>query len=262
MGDHLALLVDRLLTESTLAATIESRRKAETGHRLVCSTASSIEFNKKVDPLNTFSAEKVAECRICLEEDDDAHMEVPCSCRGSLKYAHRKCVQQWCNEKGDTTCEICLQQFKPGYTVSSQVFHCGEIPMNFRGRWEVYRREVHNSEIITMVPSDRNFDSDYEYYSLSSSRSAIYCRSIAIISIVLLTLRHILPVVTSESGDVDQDLFTMFMMLAFGTIGIILPVIVLIRMLNAFRRHRQNQGAHGTPSSEEAESPAHVIHIQ
>lgn len=23
------------------------------------------------------------------------------------QYAHRKCVQRWCNEKGDTTCEIC-----------------------------------------------------------------------------------------------------------------------------------------------------------
>lgn len=25
----------------------------------------------------------------------------------SFQYAHRKCVQHWCNEKGDITCEIC-----------------------------------------------------------------------------------------------------------------------------------------------------------
>lgn len=25
------------------------------------------------------------------------------------QYAHRKCVQHWCNEKGDITCEICHQ---------------------------------------------------------------------------------------------------------------------------------------------------------
>jgi len=24
-----------------------------------------------------------------------------------VQYAHRACVQRWCNEKGDTTCEIC-----------------------------------------------------------------------------------------------------------------------------------------------------------
>nr|CAB3464529.1 unnamed protein product [Digitaria exilis] len=51
----------------------------------------------------------LVECRICQEDDDEAYMEVPCSCKGSLKYAHRKCIQRWCDEKGDTICEICLQ---------------------------------------------------------------------------------------------------------------------------------------------------------
>lgn len=36
-------------------------------------------------------------------------MEANCSCKGSLKYAHRTCVQRWCDEKGDTICEICLK---------------------------------------------------------------------------------------------------------------------------------------------------------
>ncbi|KAL0786628.1 hypothetical protein Bca101_002874 [Brassica carinata] len=49
----------------------------------------------------------MVQCRICHDEDLDSNMESPCSCSGSLKYAHRKCVQRWCNEKGDTTCEIC-----------------------------------------------------------------------------------------------------------------------------------------------------------
>lgn len=26
-----------------------------------------------------------------------------------MQYAHRKCVQEWCNEKGDISCEICHQ---------------------------------------------------------------------------------------------------------------------------------------------------------
>jgi len=28
---------------------------------------------------------------------------------GFVQYAHRKCVQHWCDEKGDITCEICHQ---------------------------------------------------------------------------------------------------------------------------------------------------------
>ncbi|CAM8987423.1 unnamed protein product [Rhodiola kirilowii] len=26
------------------------------------------------------------------------------------KFAHRQCVQRWCNEKRDITCEICHQE--------------------------------------------------------------------------------------------------------------------------------------------------------
>lgn len=86
----------------------------------------------------------------------------------TLQYAHRRCVQRWCNEKGDTICEIChqvgcfrrvefnsfclviyvclyiylsiyviekivwFQQFKPGYTVPPPLFQFGRIPMHFR----------------------------------------------------------------------------------------------------------------------------------
>ncbi|XP_042488271.1 uncharacterized protein LOC122068469 isoform X9 [Macadamia integrifolia] len=52
---------------------------------------------------------QVVECRICQEEDHIKNLEIPCACSGSLKFAHRKCVQLWCNEKGDITCEICHQ---------------------------------------------------------------------------------------------------------------------------------------------------------
>lgn len=33
-------------------------------------------------------------------------LELVCHC---LQYAHHACIQRWCNEKGDTVCEICLQ---------------------------------------------------------------------------------------------------------------------------------------------------------
>ncbi|VAI04711.1 unnamed protein product [Triticum turgidum subsp. durum] len=64
---------------------------------------------------------QAAECRICQEEDSIKNLEKPCTCNGSLKYAHRACVQRWCNEKGDITCEICHEQYKPGYTAPPRV---------------------------------------------------------------------------------------------------------------------------------------------
>jgi hypothetical protein len=78
MGDHLALLVDRLLTESTLEAAIATRKppvdlQAVPGY---CNAAA-------VDRCGPPS--KMVECRICQEEDWDSGMESPCGCRGSLK---------------------------------------------------------------------------------------------------------------------------------------------------------------------------------
>ncbi|GAB4817707.1 hypothetical protein N2152v2_004753 [Parachlorella kessleri] len=56
--------------------------------------------------------EEVAVCRICLEEDTCSNLEAPCSCSGTMKHAHHSCLQRWCNEKGDLTCEICKQPFR------------------------------------------------------------------------------------------------------------------------------------------------------
>nr|GLL41648.1 E3 ubiquitin-protein ligase MARCH3-like [Ipomoea trifida] len=69
------------------------------------------------------SSSKMVECRICHDEGLDSTMETPCSCRGTLKYAHRRCVQRWCHAKGDTVCEICHQPFKPDYKAPPRI-HC------------------------------------------------------------------------------------------------------------------------------------------
>lgn len=83
MGDHFVLLVDRLLTESTLEAAIERE------NRLQQSTLSASHDNMisshQVDVNIRSSSSKLVECRICHDEDEDLNMETPCSCRGSLK---------------------------------------------------------------------------------------------------------------------------------------------------------------------------------
>ncbi|RRT50796.1 hypothetical protein B296_00039053 [Ensete ventricosum] len=127
MGDHLALLVDNLLTESTLEAAIGSRKQGQIATHSASLEDPGKEFTRKRSVRDTVSPGKLVECRICQEEDEDCNLEIPCSCCGSLKfiwccsfcdigyrlllvqYAHRKCVQRWCNEKGDTVCEICLK---------------------------------------------------------------------------------------------------------------------------------------------------------
>ncbi|CAI0431780.1 unnamed protein product [Linum tenue] len=134
MGDHFVFLVDRLLTESTLEAAIESRLRsmqATASSRVDDDDDSQVEkCSHSVDFEDISTPTKIVECRICQDDDVDSNMETPCSCCGSLKYAHRRCVQKWCNEKGNTTCEICQQQFKPDYTAPPPLFHFGRIPIN------------------------------------------------------------------------------------------------------------------------------------
>ncbi|KAE9618709.1 hypothetical protein Lal_00047847 [Lupinus albus] len=242
MGDHFVLLVDRLLTESTLEATLESRNCAmQAASSALDDTKVDVSLMKKgLD--GTKSPGKLVECKICHDEDEDCNMETPCSCCGSLKYAHRRCVQRWCNEKGDTTCEICHQQFKPGYTAPPPLFRFGHIPMSFRGNWEISRRDLNRAHLVSMVPTDQNLiNSDYDRYSASSTRSLICCRSVAVIFMALLILRHTLPL--TISGNMEYS-FPLFMLLLFRIVGIVFPIYLMVRAVLLIQRHRQQHQEH------------------
>uniref|UniRef100_A0A6N2N1V8 RING-CH-type domain-containing protein n=1 Tax=Salix viminalis TaxID=40686 RepID=A0A6N2N1V8_SALVM len=77
-----------------------------------------------VDDLQTSSA--IPCCRICHEAEFESckSLEAPCACSGTVKFAHRDCIQRWCNEKGNTNCEICLQNYEPGYTAVAPSKKC------------------------------------------------------------------------------------------------------------------------------------------
>ncbi|KAK8522605.1 hypothetical protein V6N13_115565 [Hibiscus sabdariffa] len=243
MGDHFVLLVDRLWTESTLEAAIESR------NRSLLASASAFDDTKEFDPppkLKSSTPGKIVECRICQDDDEDSNMETPCACSGSLKYAHRRCIQRWCNEKGNITCEICLQQFKPGYTAPPPLFHLGRIPMNFRGNWEISRRELNNPRFIAVVSTDHSLlDSGYDEYLASSTRSLIGYRTVAIIFMLLLFLRHVLPSILNGSNVYS---FPLFMLLLLRTVGIILPIFVMVKVMTALHRRCRRQQQE-TPNS-------------
>ncbi|KAL3526998.1 hypothetical protein ACH5RR_011654 [Cinchona calisaya] len=238
MGDHFVLMVDRLLTESTLEAVIHSNSRLQ--H--VPSAVNEDNVGKfspiRMDTDVALSPRKLVECRICHDEDEDSNMDIPCSCSGSLKYAHRRCVQRWCNEKGDTICEICRQSFKSGYTAPSPVSHYGGIPSNFR-------RDLANTEFISMASMDGSFlDPDFDEYSSPSSRSLICCRIVAIIFIVLLVLRHTLPVIIRSSGEYS---LTLFMLLTLRVVGILLPICIMVKAFTAVQRCRIQQVSRNSP---------------
>ncbi|KAJ4871564.1 hypothetical protein Rs2_46786 [Raphanus sativus] len=108
MSDHLSSCTDRLIKDPINL--LEKVPELKTPPLL--NLDDKEESDEEEEPL----IQQSVECRICQEEDSVKNLESPCSCSGSLKYAHRKCVQRWCNEKGDTIREICHKSHQPGYT--------------------------------------------------------------------------------------------------------------------------------------------------
>uniref|UniRef100_A0A7N0TTD8 RING-CH-type domain-containing protein n=1 Tax=Kalanchoe fedtschenkoi TaxID=63787 RepID=A0A7N0TTD8_KALFE len=118
-------------------------------------------------------------CRICHEAEYEScrRLESPCGCSGTVKFAHRECIQRWCYEKGNTVCEICLQKYEPDYVVPPPI-KCqpvDEAVTAIRERLDgpTEDQDLNNPEL--------DFRDDPECSS-SADRSASFCKSAALLS--------------------------------------------------------------------------------
>lgn len=180
-------------------------------------------------------------CRICHEEEDGESsgsknntLEAPCACSGTLKFAHRDCIQRWCNEKGDTTCEICLQKYEAGYTSPpsppKKKSYPADATATVRGR-----RETRNQRLLAMSGGgllemgDAGFS---QCPSAATHRTALGCRLAILAFTALLLVRHMFDVLADERQDYP---FTIFTLLILRATGILLPMYLLVRTMVAIR---------------------------
>ncbi|KAJ4810426.1 RING/FYVE/PHD zinc finger superfamily protein [Rhynchospora pubera] len=181
---------------------------------------------------------EVVECRICQEEGDDSDMEAPCACAGTLKFAHRKCIQRWCNKKGSITCEICNQIYAPNYSIPPPVRTCSDmLAIDIRQSWgpRVGDRDSHFLAIA--VAEQELLQAEYEEYA-SSSSSVACCRTVALILMLLLLVRHMLLITRDISA--LQDVSALFnASLQFA--GFFLPCYVIARSCYIVQSRRRRQ---------------------
>jgi hypothetical protein len=54
-----------------------------------------------------------AQCRFCLEIDEQTNLIAPCICRGSAKFIHNHCLMRWYTERPDKglVCGTCQETF-------------------------------------------------------------------------------------------------------------------------------------------------------
>ncbi|KAJ8440840.1 hypothetical protein Cgig2_000728 [Carnegiea gigantea] len=149
---------------------------------------------------------KISYCRICQEAEFESckELEAPCACSGTVKFAHRECIQRWCDEKGDTICEICLQRYEPGYTASPKQPQKIIVP----------------DEVVNIRESMEASRADHGFT-------------------VLLLMRHLLDALNGGSGYYPFSIFTILLL---KTCGIIVPMFIIIRTItalqNSIRRYR------------------------
>lgn len=179
---------------------------------------------------------QAAECRICQEEDSVKNLEKPCACSGSLKYAHRACVQRWCNEKGDTTCEICREEYKPGYTAPPRV-QPDETTIDIDGDLIM---DLRDPRILAVAAAQhRLLEAEYDGYASTDASGAAFCRSAALILMALLLLRHALSMSDNEGN--DDDASTIFSLFLLRAAGFLLPCYIMAWIFSILHRRRQRQ---------------------
>ncbi|XVF80673.1 hypothetical protein PTKIN_Ptkin15bG0093400 [Pterospermum kingtungense] len=176
-------------------------------------------------------------CRICHEEEFESFksLEAPCGCSGTVKFAHRDCIQRWCNEKGNTTCEICLQEYEPGYTVTapSKKSQLIEAAVTIRDSLEIPRREVEpQHQRLVALAEGLNVENDISRCTSASDRRASCCRSLALTFTVVLLVKHLFAVL---NGETDHYPFALLTILFFRATGILLPMYIIIRTITALR---------------------------
>lgn len=201
MVDDFMVCVDRIIAsacfESVHGGVFESAEGAE-------SISANAGVSLKNNGEGCSKKEDMVECRICQEEGEERDMEAPCGCNGTLKFAHRKCIQRWCNKKGDITCEICCQVFSPNYSLPPHRANPDVMAIDIRQAWGPHI-DLGDPRLLALAAAEHQLiQSEYEEYAVASSGTLSCFRSVALILMVVLLLRQAM-MITRDSGMVQES---------------------------------------------------------
>ncbi|KAJ7953812.1 RING/FYVE/PHD zinc finger superfamily protein [Quillaja saponaria] len=253
MSDHLVLYVDHVVRPTTFQSVTETAEVPSMPGKMEMAGPSSSSL--QTDDTRSEHDEgcnedepllQIAECRICQEEDSFNNLETPCGCSGSLKFAHRKCVQHWCNEKGDITCEICHQPYQPGYTAPPPRPRSEETIIDIGGGWTISGTplDLHDPRLLAIAEAERQFlEAEYDEYAASNASGAAFCRSAALILMALLLLRHALSGTDAAAANGDDDPSAFFSLFLLRAASFLLPCYIMAWAISILQRRRQRQEA-------------------
>uniref|UniRef100_A0A7N1A6X5 RING-CH-type domain-containing protein n=2 Tax=Kalanchoe fedtschenkoi TaxID=63787 RepID=A0A7N1A6X5_KALFE len=243
MSDHVVLCVDHFVNPKPSPAVqgIDSTGESSSTHPSQNPTSNAYIDDSRMNSLVDEEQPLIQtlECRICQEEDNINNLEVPCACSGSLKFAHRKCVQRWCDEKGNIMCEICQQPYQPNYTAPPP--HPEDTTIDISGLISGAPMDINDPRLMAMAAAERYIlEAEYDEYADSNASGAAFCRSAALILMALILLRNALNLDTSDADDDASTFFSLFLLRAAG---FLLPCYIMAWAISMLQRRRQGQEA-------------------
>ncbi|XP_073006690.1 uncharacterized protein [Typha latifolia] len=175
----------------------------------------------KVGEAGDEEEDEFKQCRICHDGGDKGDMEAPCACSGSIKFAHKRCIQRWCHIKGDMTCEICNQVYSGNYNFPASRPTSDAVAIDIRAS----RQDLLHAE--------------YEDYAAANNSRVACCRCVAFVVMLCFFMHHVL-IVAKESGVVQEasEFYNVSLQLA----GFVLPCYVIVQscyILQSQLRRRQ-----------------------
>ncbi|XP_004244754.1 uncharacterized protein [Solanum lycopersicum] len=237
VGGRETLLTNDAVNVNSTVEIINSRKTHQEKISISTSTCVGGEGSSKGS-----SSSSVRECRICQEEDEETDMEAPCACNGTLKFAHRKCIQKWCNKKGDITCEICNKVFSPNYTLPPARSNPDVMAIDIRQAWGP-GMDIRNPHFLAFAAAERQFlQSEYDDYAIASSGSLACFRYVAIILMLLLLIRQTLMVTRDFAMVQDPSTFFNFQISLLQLAAFLLPCYVMARTWYMIQCRRRRQG--------------------
>ncbi|MBA0696171.1 hypothetical protein Goari_002748, partial [Gossypium aridum] len=159
-------------------------------------------------------------------------------------FAHRKCIQRWCNKKGDITCEICKQVFSPNYSLPPTRSNPDVLAIDIRQTWSQHI-DLRDSHLLVLTTSQSQLlQSEYEDYVAANSSSLACLRLVALILLIILLLRQLL-MLTRDFGMIQEastfinNFGQQFQVLLLQFAGFLLPIYVVARTWYLQNRRRR-----------------------
>ncbi|CAB4275029.1 unnamed protein product [Prunus armeniaca] len=176
------------------------------------------------------------ECRICQEEDFMDKLEAPCLCNGTLKFAHRNCIQRWINERLSMICEICKQPYQPDYTmvlpppqdVQAEDLCCRDGYFTFNNT----PAAVQAQRAAHIDAAAAEYMRRQQAYNARAFSGSAVCRIGAVICLAFLVVKDVYYFI--ENGE-ESDLVTIFCVM----FGFFIPCYLLAWFAKALN---QNEG--------------------